>query len=134
MDDNANDNADDNTAGDDTNSETDNSTDLNSKYNFTSFSLEADFENDEDVVDVDFETESDETEASYVNKQQGINLSGNEAMDELDSIFNAFRFDEKTDDEEVLNEVLEAFNIPENATNVKLEIDYVSGTEKEYNQ
>lgn len=113
---------------------TDNSTDLNSKYNFTSFSLEADVENDNDAVDVEFEVESDETESSYKDKIAGVDLHGDEAMDELDSIFNSFRFDENTADEEVLSEVLEAFNIPESATNVELEIDYVSGTEKEYRQ
>ena len=113
---------------------TDNSTDLNSNYNFTSFNLEADVENDKDAVDVDFDVETEGTEASYENKQQGIKLAGDEAMDELDSIFTAFRFDEETPDEEVLSEVLEAFNIPEGATNVELEIDFASGTEKEYNQ
>lgn len=124
---------DDNT-GDTTEETTDNNTDLNSNFNFTSFNLEADIENDDDAVDVDFEVESDGTEASYRNKQQDINLSGDEAMDELDSIFTAFRFDEETPNEEVLSEVLEAFNIPEGTTNVELEIDFASGTEKEYNQ
>lgn len=131
---NMDDTQDETTDNTDTNADdnTNNNADINPNYNFTSFSLEADFENENDAVDVDYEVDTDETEASYVDKQQGINLFGNEAMDELDSIFNAFRFDENTADEEVLNEVIEAFNIPEDATNVELEIDFTSGVEKEY--
>ncbi|GEM_PF-2515294 len=109
-----------------------NKDDMKINYNFNNFSLEADVENEDDAIDVEYEVETDETEASYFDKQQGINLVGNEAMDELDSIFNTFSFDENTADEEVLNEVIEAFNIPEDATNIELEIDYKSGVEKEY--
>jgi len=43
-------------------------------------------------------------------------------------------FDENTPDDEVLNEVLEAFEIPEEAKNIELDIEFQNGTEKEYIQ
>ncbi|MFC4024645.1 YusW family protein [Oceanobacillus longus] len=103
-------------------------------YTFTSFDLEADFEGTEDAVDVDYEMDGEKSEASYTDKLQGIQLAGDEAMQELDSIFSTFEFDENTSDEEVLNAVFEAFKIPKDAKNVELEIDYIGGTEKEYKQ
>lgn len=103
-------------------------------YLFTSFDLEADFESTEDAVEVDYDQENDGTEANYNDQIQGIQLAGDEAMQELDSIFSEFGFDENTPNEEVLTEVFEAFNIPEDATNVELDIDFNNGTEKEYKQ
>ncbi|MCM3739648.1 YusW family protein [Oceanobacillus luteolus] len=125
----------DNNATDDTNTNDNNdSAATDSNYIFRSFDLEVDIENDDDAIDVDYDDDRDdnEIEASYENKPENINLSGNEAMDELDSIFTAFQFDENSSDEEVLSEVLEAFNIPEDAAKVDLEIEYANGTEKEY--
>ncbi|MCF3941963.1 YusW family protein [Oceanobacillus alkalisoli] len=108
--------------------------DFTSDYIFTSFDLEVDIENNDDAVDVDYDVDDDdnEIEASYVNKPDNINLRGNEAMDELDSIFTSFEFDENTPDEEVINEVLQAFNIPEDAAKVDLEIEFGDNVEKEY--
>lgn len=111
-----------------------NNTDLTSDYAFTSFDLEVDIENNDDAVDVDYDVDDDDKdiEASYENKPENINLRGNEAMDELNSIFTSFQFDENTPDEEVINEVLQAFNIPEDAAKIDLEIEFDGNVEKEY--
>lgn len=105
-----------------------------SDYIFRSFDLEADFEGTNDAVEVDYELDDDGTESSYEDKQQGIKLTGEEALNELDSIFSTFEFDKDTPDEDVLNTVFEAFNIPKDAQNVELDIDFNDGTEKEYRQ
>ncbi|WP_339228989.1 YusW family protein [Oceanobacillus sp. FSL K6-2867] len=109
-------------------------TEMDADYPFTSFDLEADFEGTEDIVEVEYEQDTNETEASYRNETQGIQLRGDEAMQELDSIFSTFDFDENTPKEEVLSTVLEAFNIPNDAQNVELDIEYSGGTEVEYQQ
>ena len=102
-------------------------------YNFIKFDLEADYPDTNDALDVDFENEPNENmEASYRDQSQGIDLNGDEAMEELDNIFASFDFDETTANEEVLAAVIEGFNIPEEATNIELEIDFNNGTEKEY--
>jgi hypothetical protein len=131
---------DDSTAGDATEDANqtgdDGDSNLNTNYIFTSFDLEADIEPDDDAVDVDYEEDQDdnETEASYRHTGQDIDLQGNEAMDTLDGIFTGFNFDENTPSEDVLSEVMEAFNIPEDAAKVELDIDFANGTEIEYEQ
>lgn len=105
-----------------------------SPYVFTSFDLEADVEGTKDAVDVDYEVEQNRTEASYHDKIQGIQLTGDEAMQELDRIFSSLDFDENTPDEEVINAVYEAFNLPEDAQHFELDIDFKNGTEKEYHR
>ncbi|WP_067724737.1 YusW family protein [Oceanobacillus damuensis] len=107
---------------------------LEADYPFVSFDLEADFEGTEDAVDVDYEMDGENTEASYVDKLQGIQLSGNDAMEELDSIFSSFAFDKDSSEEEVMNAVVDAFNIPQDADKVELEIEFMGGTEREYNK
>ncbi|MBP2076802.1 YusW family protein [Oceanobacillus polygoni] len=128
-------NTDTNTDTSETDNDRDNvTTDMESDYPFTSFDLEADFEGTEDIVEVEYEQDTNETEASYRNETQGIQLRGDEAMQELDSIFSTFDFDENTPKEEVLSTVLEAFNIPSDAQHVELDIEFVGGTEVEYQQ
>ncbi|WP_162800285.1 YusW family protein [Oceanobacillus zhaokaii] len=105
-----------------------------SAYSFNSFNLEADIENTEDAIEVDYNKEMNETEASYEDRLQGIQLAGDEAMQELDSIFSGFDFDKDTANEDVLSSVLSAFNVPDDAINVELEIEFTDGTEKTYTQ
>lgn len=101
-------------------------------YVFHDFSFEANLDGTEDAIDVEYEYEPNETEASYKDQNSDINLSGDEAMQELDSIFSSFTFDESTDNEEVLNQVIEEFNIPENVQNLEVDIEFANGNEKEY--
>lgn len=105
-----------------------------SNYPFTSFDLEVDIEQDDDAVEVEYDIDEDETEISYKHEPKGIKLSGSEALNELDPIFSSFTFDKDTPKEDVINEVLEAFEIPENAVDVELEIEYNDGTEIEYDR
>ncbi|RKQ28174.1 YusW family protein [Oceanobacillus halophilus] len=115
------------------NENTDNGT--NTGYSFTNFELEADYTDTNDALDVEYEKEQNEKiEASYRDQSQEIDLHGDAAMEELDQLFSSFTFDEDTPDDEVLNTVIEAFNIPEDAKNIELEIQFNSGTEKEYHK
>lgn len=105
----------------------------NTEYVFTEFDLDADYEDTNDAIDVDYENENnDKMEASYRDKSQEIDLTGDAALQELDSIFSSFNFDESTSEEEILNTITDAFNIPKDAQNIELDIQFSSGTEKEY--
>jgi len=53
------------TGADDTGNTSDDPNTQDSPYGFQDFSLEADVEDTEDAIDVEYEYESDETEASY---------------------------------------------------------------------
>lgn len=105
---------------------------VNAAYSFTSFELDADYANTNDALDVSYDNEKNDIEASYEDKENKKNLTGDGAMKELESKFSSFSFDENTPDDEVLTVVTEAFNIPEDAKRVEVEIQYADGTEKEY--
>lgn len=115
-----------------TNEEANNSVDLKSKYNFVEFNIEVDAASDEDIIDVEFDVDNDGTEAKYIDKSQDINALGNDAMELLDGIFTSFTFTEESTDEEIMNEINEAFSIPEDATDVDIDIEFVNGTEFDY--
>ncbi|MHA6251570.1 YusW family protein [Oceanobacillus sp. CAU 1775] len=119
------------TADNDTTEGSDNNSDVNDRYNFVEFSLEVDVDQDEDVIDVEFETDADGTEAKYVDKSQDIDLTGDEAMDKLDSIFTTFNFDDVSSDDEIIREITEAFNIPENASNIDIDVEFQNGSERD---
>lgn len=110
----------------------DNTANTNHPYSFTHFDLDVDMENDLDLIEVEYEQEPDETEASYEDRNQDINLSGDEAMAELDKIFSTFDFDETSSKEEVLEAVRTAFNVPEDAKRIEVELTFLDGTEVEF--
>ncbi|WP_052342541.1 YusW family protein [Bacillus sp. EB01] len=85
-----------------------------------------------DALDISYEKEKDETEASYIDKDNNIELKGNEAMKELDEKFKSFTFNQHTPDEQVLEQVFKAFDLPENTKEIVIEIVYADGIEKEY--
>lgn len=132
--DNNNTDMNDNAATDDGTDSPNNTNDnMDTIYGFKKFDLDADYPDANDALDVDFENETNENmEASYRDQSQGIDLNGDEAIKELDPIFSGFEFDENTPDDEVLDAVIKAFNISEEATNIELEINFNNGTEKEY--
>lgn len=93
--------------------------------------MDADFNNINDTVDVDYEQETEKTEATYKDKEHELDLKGNEAMDKLDNIFSNFDFNKDTSQEEVIKAVQDAFKLPEDAA-IDLEITFTDGTNKEY--
>lgn|SRR5699024_743328 len=115
------------------NDETNTDSRAEAPYAFIEFDLEVDLDDKKDAIEVEYEYETNETEASYDDYEQDIHLSGKEAIEKLDEIFSSFTFTEDTANEEVLNTVIEAFDIPEDAT-IDLDIEFPNGTEKEYKQ
>ncbi|MFC4388436.1 YusW family protein [Gracilibacillus marinus] len=100
---------------------------------FSSFDFDADVDGNNDAIDVEYEKEvNDKVEAKYLDEPNDINLTGDDALEQLSTIFNGLNFDENSSDDEVISAVLEAFQVPDNAENIELEITYTSGTEKEY--
>src|SRR5699024_10583968 len=106
-------------------------TNLQDRYNFVEFNLDADIDNENDALEIDFEVDQNETEAKYIERSRDIEFRGDEAIEELDSIFMSFRFDADSTDDEILDEVFEAFNIPDTATDVDLDIEFSNGNERE---
>lgn len=122
---------------DEVNTQTDTTTEgkRNYQYSFEKFELDVDYDDMDDAIEVEFDNEpNDELEASYEDRTKDIRLHGEEAMSELDSIFSSFNFDENTSEDEVLDAVVEAFDIRDDARKIELEIEYGTGVEKEYHR
>ncbi|WP_165569424.1 MULTISPECIES: YusW family protein [unclassified Exiguobacterium] len=105
----------------------------NSMYTFNKFELDVDYPNVNDAIQVEYETEMNSTEASYERKEDDLNLRGDEAMQELDSLFGQLNFDKDTPDEEVLNQIKATFNV-EDAQSIEADVTFTDGTEKEYRE
>lgn len=109
-------------------------TENNSMYTFEKFELEVDYTDVDDAIKVDYENENNSTEASYERKEDDQNLRGDEAMQELDTLFGQLNFDQDTPDEEVLNQIKATFNIADDAKKIEADVTFTDGTEKEYKQ
>ena len=83
---------------------------------------------------MDYENEQSGVEASYEDNVNNEQFYGNDAYDRLESVFQSFKFDKNTSDDEVISEVLNAFNLPEDYQKFDLEVRFADGTEKEYHK
>ena len=102
-------------------------------FAFSSFSLDVDYGVNKNV-EVDYESEASGVEASYDNDLSNEKLTGNEAYDKLEPIFKNFTFDATTANDEVIAEVLKAFDLQNDYKEVEIEIRYADGSEKEYKE
>ncbi|KGR74334.1 YusW family protein [Ureibacillus manganicus] len=103
----------------------------NAAFNFTNFDLDVEYENNQEY-DVDYDNEQNGMEAEIKDDRQNSQLKGDEAFAVLSPIFESLKFDKNTSDEEVISEVMNAFNLDENYKTFELEVKFTDGTEKEY--
>lgn len=102
-------------------------------YNFTKFSLDVDY-NDNKSLDASYENESTGVEASYENDLNNEKISGNDAFAKMEPMFKNFTFDINTPNDQVIQQVKEAFNVGDDYKEFELEVRYADGAEKEYRE
>ncbi|ELK47766.1 UNVERIFIED_CONTAM: YusW family protein [Halobacillus marinus] len=100
-------------------------------FPFTSFDLEVHYP-ENNTFDVDYEKEKDGMEASYQDDMDDQNLQSDEALAQMTPLFQELTFDKDTADDEVIKQVKEAFNLPDDYESFELDVDFPDGTEKEY--
>mgnify|MGYP001220131177 FL=1 len=100
---------------------------------FDQFDLEVIYENAVSY-EVDFEKDGDRIEVEIDDDLNQAKKQGEEALSELEPIFHRLTFDEDTPNEEVIAEVLESFQLEDNFEKFELEVDFTTGTEKEYEE
>lgn len=105
----------------------------NPSFDFTHFSVDADYSMTESF-EAEYENEQSGVEASIEDDVNGENLYGDEAYARLEPIFEGFTFDQSTADDEVISEVLQAFDLAEDYQDIEIEVRFADGTEKEYHQ
>lgn len=105
----------------------------NSPFNFTHFELDASYV-DNKSYEVSYENESTGAEAKIEDEVNNSIIEGNQAMDKLVPIFESLTFDATTPDDEVINEVLQKFELTDNYKELEIDVQFADGTKKEYRQ
>lgn len=103
-------------------------------FGFTEFDVNADFPDMDDMIEISYEEDRDKIEAEYKNKMTETNLSGNDAMDEIEPGLSQLELTTDTADDDVIAQVIDAFGIEDGFTEIEIEVKYPDGTEKEYKQ
>lgn len=101
-------------------------------FGFTEFSVDADYPELDDAVDISYEEDKDRVEAEYSNRFSEQNLSGNDAMDELEPAFQQLEITKDSTDDEAIQQVVEAFGLEDGYTSMEVEVRFEDGTEKEF--
>lgn len=103
-------------------------------FGFTEFDVSVDFPEDDDMIEISYEEDRDKVEAEYKNQLTETDVSGNDAMSEIEPGLSQLELTAETTDEDVISQVIEAFGIEEGFTEIEIEIRFPDGTEKEYQQ
>ncbi len=102
------------------------------EIHFTSFDLDIDYADNKEF-DVDYENDTDGMEAELKDTVKGNeHLQGDDAFNRIRPVFESFTFDKNSPDDEVISQVLKAFDLDDNFIEFELEIDFEDGTKKEY--
>lgn len=97
-------------------------------YGFTSFDLSIDTPEENDAIDVDYETGRSGTEIDYQNKLEDTSLGGDEAGTALEPIFSSLELTPEMSQEDVISKITEAFGITE-YQDFELEVKFEGGKE-----
>lgn len=103
-------------------------------FGFTELDVNVDFPDMDDMIEITYEEDRDKVEAEYKNQMTETDLSGNDAMDEIEPGLSQLELTTDTPDDEVITQVIEAFGIEDGFTEIEIEVRYPDGTDKEYRQ
>ena len=103
-------------------------------YGFTDLSVEVDMPDQDESLDLSYEEERGQVEAEYENKIDGVDLTGDDAFNELEQGLSQLNLTPDTPDDEVIKQVVEAFGVDANFKKIEIEIDYADGSDKNYEQ
>lgn len=101
-----------------------------SPFSFRNFSLDVEYGLN-DSFEVDYEIEKDGVEAS-IEERNNKEIKGNDAYARLEPIFKAFTFTSTSTDQEIISELLKAFNLDESYKEIEVKIHFTDGTEREF--
>ncbi|MDZ5712430.1 YusW family protein [Jeotgalibacillus haloalkalitolerans] len=101
---------------------------------FLEFDMDADYEGNDNDFELSYDAEGSEIEASYENERDMLTMSGDDAFQEIQPVLSEFEFTTETPDDEVIDRVIEGFEVEEGFQSIEIEIKFEDGTEKEYNR
>lgn len=103
-------------------------------FGFTELDVSVDFPDMDNMIEISYEEDRDKVEAEYKNEMTETDLSGNDAMDEIEPGLSQLELTTDTPDEEAISQIVEAFGIEDGFTGIEIEVRYPDGTDKEYTQ
>jgi hypothetical protein len=99
-------------------------------HNFTRFDLEVEYDNDV-KYEAEYEAEGN-GEAEIEDDLNEVSLKGDDAYNELAPLMEQLQFDSNTEDQEVMTQVLEVFELQNDYKEIELEVTFTDGTKKKY--
>jgi len=84
---------------------------LGETYGFTAFDVAIDTKEIKLAVTANYDEKRDKTEATYENQMEDLYLHGNKAMDKLNTIFEELSLEPDMDDEDIIKQTSEAFEV-----------------------
>jgi hypothetical protein len=101
-------------------------------YGFKKFELEVDYPDQEEAIDVNYEEKKDSTDVEYRNVDDKVtDVTGDDAMVELELLLVNLKLNENMTDEEIINRVVETFDIKDNHTKIDVDITWFNDKKKE---
>lgn len=101
-------------------------------FGFVDFDLDVDYPDQDDALQVSYEEDRDLVESEYENKLTNENLEGNDAFDIIEPLLAQLELTTDMSDEEVINKVIEVFEIESNYESIEIDVEYPDGTDKGY--
>ncbi|KKB43326.1 YusW family protein [Bacillus thermotolerans] len=109
----------------------DSNTQRSEEIPFRSFELEVDYEGMANSYEADYSKAANNLTTEIDDEVNGQHLSGQEAFDQLQPILKDMQFTANTPEEEVIQEVLQAFNLQNNYEEFELEAELTDGSRVE---
>jgi len=98
---------------------------------FIDFELDVEYANNLSY-DVDFENNENVIRAEIDDELNNVYLTGDEAKYNILAILERLTFDENTEDSEIVVQILTAFDLTDDFTEMELEVRFDTGTVKKY--
>ncbi|MER1984845.1 MAG: YusW family protein [Solibacillus sp.] len=106
-------------------------TSTNELFNFTKFNVDVSYDGQKSF-DAEYENEPSGVEAKIEDDLTNEVLNGDAAYTKLEPIFKSFTFTSATPDEEIAQQVLQGFNLPDNYVEFEIDIEFTDGVKKEF--
>ncbi|MGD7044192.1 YusW family protein [Jeotgalibacillus proteolyticus] len=100
---------------------------------YLEFDLEVDYEGTENDLEVSYNADEN-VEAVYEDQRNALTLAGDDAYQEIEPVLSELDFTDQTSDEEIVQAVIEGFEVEEGYQSIEIEITFEDGTEKEIEQ
>ncbi|MEY8350410.1 YusW family protein [Bacillus cereus] len=104
------------------------------KLNFNEFSLDTDYQDTKKDYEADYKNKAADKkmEAKIEDHKTDVKFTGDEAITKLSPLLQKLKFDKDTPDQEVIDQVVDVFQLDKDYQKFDLEVVFSDGTKKEY--